>query len=71
MSKHNAAIMGIRGELRKSLNGLGIACAFALGQNREAADEAECQAWLFRNAGEAMAWTGNGPLSSIHAGRKE
>lgn len=27
-----------------------------------AADEAERQVWLFRNNGEAMAWTGNGPL---------
>lgn len=27
-----------------------------------AADEAERQVWLFRNAGEALAWAGNGPL---------
>jgi len=27
-----------------------------------AADEAERQVWLFRNNGEAMVWTGNGPL---------
>lgn len=41
---------------------MGIALLFALCRNLEAADEAECQAWLFRSAGEAMAWTGNGPL---------
>jgi len=28
----------------------------------QAADEAERQVWLFRNAGEAQVWKGNGPL---------
>ena len=54
--------MEIRFELMKSHIWMGIACLLVLGQSLEAADEAERQVWLFRNAGEAMAWAGNGSL---------
>lgn len=42
--------------------GIGLLAMGWLAAPAKAADEAERLVWLFRNAGEASAWTGNGPL---------